>query len=219
MRQVLLQLVPLALAAALSSVPISAAIFILLLDSRSRRGLAFLAGTVFGTFAAVTLATVAGQALPGRSRDHDALIGKLEVVIGIAMVLLGLVTLARRGRASAGRGTGWMEGMGTFGALPVFGIGLALNLRPKAVLLVATAGMAISRTALPSDENLVLAVVYTLIATCTVVVPTLATILFPEQMEPRLLAAKAWTTAHSTVVGAAIMILIGAFVIGVGIRD
>jgi len=100
----------------------------------------------------------------------------------------------------------------------VFGIGLALNLRPKAVLLVAAAGMAISRAALPSEENLVLVALYTAIATCTVVAPTVATIMFPQQMEPRLLAAKGWTTAHSTVVGATIMILIGSFIIGVGIR-
>ena len=65
MGQTLLQLLPLALAAALSSVPITATIFILLSESRSRSGLAFLAGTVLGTFAALMLATVAG---PGSSR-------------------------------------------------------------------------------------------------------------------------------------------------------
>ena len=55
MGQALLQLIPLGLAAALSSVTITATIFILLSDSRDRCGLAFLAGTALGTFAAVTL--------------------------------------------------------------------------------------------------------------------------------------------------------------------
>ena len=59
MGQALLQLVTLALAAALSTVPIAATIFILLSASRNRSGLAFLSGTVLGTFAALTLATVA----------------------------------------------------------------------------------------------------------------------------------------------------------------
>ena len=217
MGQALLQLIPLALAAAMSSVPITATIFILLSESRSRSGLAFLTGTVLGTFAAVTLATVAGQALPGRPRQHDALIGKLEVVIGIAMVLLGVVTLAGRPRAGSGRGPGWLDGIGSFGILPVFGIGLALNLRPKAVLLAAAAGLAISGADLPFDENLVLVVFYTAIATCTVVVPIVATILFPRRMEPRLVSAKGWIAAHSTVVGATIMILIGGVVIGLGL--
>ena len=217
MGQTLVQVVPLALAAALSSVPISATIFILLSESRTRSGLAFLAGTVLGTFATVTLATVAGQALPGRPRQHEALVGKLEVVIGFAMVLLGVVTLLRRNRADGGRGPGWLDGIGSVGTLPVFGIGLALNLRPKAVLLAAAAGLAISGARLPSDEALVLVVIYAAIATCTVVVPIVATILFPQRMEPRLVVVKNWIAAHSAAVGATIMILIGVFVAGVGL--
>lgn len=216
MWQALVQVAPLALAAALSSVPISATIFILLSEGRTRSGLAFLAGTVLGTFAALTLATVAGQAVPGRSRQHDVLVGKLEVVVGIAMVLVGVATLARRS-AGSGRDARWLAGIGSLGMLPVFGIGLALNIRPKAVLLFAAAGLAIGRAELPLDENLVLVVLFTAIATCTVVVPIVVTILFPQRMEPRLLAAREWIAAHSTAVGATIMILIGGFVIGLGI--
>ncbi|TCM47625.1 GAP family protein [Kribbella sp. VKM Ac-2568] len=217
MGQALLQLMPLALAAALSSVPITATIFILLSESRSRSGLGFLAGTVLGTFAIVALASVASQALPGRPREHDALVGKLEVVIGIALVLLGVVALARRSRAGSGHGPAWLDSIGTFGILSVFGIGLALNLRPKAVLLAAAAGLAIVGADLVFHDNLGLVVFYTAIATCTVGVPIVATILFPRRMEPRLLSAKGWIAAHSSTVGATMMILIGGFVIGVGV--
>ena len=217
MGQALLQLIPLALAAALSSVPITATIFILLSESRRRSGLAFLAGTVFGTLATVALATVAGQALPGRPREHDALVAKLEVVIGSALVLLGVVTLARRSRAGSGRGPGWLDSIGTFGILPVFGIGLALNLRPKAILLAAAAGLAIAGVNLVFHDDLGLMVFYTVIATCTVEIPIVATILFPRRMEPRLLSAKAWIAAHSTTLGATMMILIGGFIIAVGL--
>jgi Sap-like sulfolipid-1-addressing protein len=216
MGQALLHVVPLALTAALSSVPISATIFILLSEGRTRSGLAFLAGTVIGTFVAISLVTAAGQALPGRPRHHEALIDKLEVVVGIAMVLFGVYTLARASAAS-GRGARWMEGLGSLGVVPVLGIGLALNLRPKAILLVAAAGLAISKARLPLEENLVLIVVYAAIATCTVVVPIVVTILFPHRMEPRLLAAKEWIAAHSTGVSATLMILIGGFVMYVGI--
>lgn len=216
MEQAVPDLILLGLAAALSSVPISATIFILLSESRNRSGLAFLAGTVFGTFAAVSLATVTSQALPGRTRQHDALIGKLEVVIGIAMVLLGVLTLARRKRAAGDGEPGWLDGIGSFGILPVFGIGLALNLRPKAVLLAGAAGLAISKADLQFNDNFVLVAVYTAIASCTVVVPIVATILSPRRMEPRLLSAKKKIEVHSTAVGATMMILIGAFVVGIG---
>ena len=102
MGQALFQVVPLALAAALSSVPISATIFILLSEGRTRSGLAFLAGTVIGTFVAITLVTAVGQALPGRPRHHAELIGKLEIALGIAMVLLGVFTLVREAQPADG---------------------------------------------------------------------------------------------------------------------
>jgi hypothetical protein len=217
MGQALLQLIPLGLAAALSSVPITATIFILLSESRRRSGMAFVAGTVLGTFAVISLATVAGQALPGRQRHHDDLVGQLEVVVGVAMVLLGVLNLARRNGSKRNRGASWMDTIGTFGMLPVFGIALALNLRPKALLLMTAAGLAISRADLRFEQNLVLAIVYTAIGTSTVVIPVLATILAPSWMEPRLLSMKRLIAGHSAVVTATMMILVGAFVIALGV--
>ena len=190
MGQALLGLLPLSLAAALSTVPVTAAIVILLSDNRRRSGLAFLTSTLLGTLVVVTLATLASQALPGRTRQHDALIGRLEIVIGAAMVLLGVVALARRTGSDAGHGTGWLDGVGSLGMLPVFGIGLALCIRPKAALLALAAGLAINRANLSVEEERALVLLYTALGTSTVVVPILATVLFPHQTEPRLVAAK-----------------------------
>ena len=217
MGQALLGLLPLALAAALSTIPVTAAIFILLSDSRRRSGLAFLTSTLLGTLVLVTLATVASQALPGRTRQHDDLIGKLEIVIGAAMVVLGVVTLARRTASDPARGLGWLDGIGSLGLLSVFGIGLALCIRPKAGLLALAAGLAINRANLPLEEELVLAVAYTVIGTSTVVFPIVATILFPRQSEPRLVAAKRWLSVNSLAVGAAIMVPVGGYVIVLGV--
>jgi len=218
MGQALLGVLPLALAAALSTVPVTAAIVILLSDGRRRAGAAFLAATLLGTFVVVALATLVGRALPGRTRQHDALIGQLEIVIGGVMVLFGVLTLVRRRRRShEPGGSGWLDDVGSLGVLPVFGIGLALCLRPKAGLLALAAGLAINRAALPLDENLVLLVVYTLVATSTVAVPVVATVLFPRQTVPRLVAANRWLSVHATTVGAAVMIPVGGYVIALGI--
>ena len=219
MEQALLQLVPLGLAAALSSVPITATVFILLSESRNRSGLAFLAGTVLGTLAAVTLATVAGQAIPGRQRRHDELVATIEVIVGAAMVLLGTINLARRDRTQDRDRTSWLpDNIGSFGVVPVFGIALALNVRPKAVLLVTAAGLAISGN-LRFEENLVLTVLYTAIATNTTVIPIVATVLAPEWMEPRLRSTKNWITGTPLRSAATMTILVGGFVMAVGIRS
>jgi hypothetical protein len=216
MGQVLAQLIPVALAAALSTVPITATLFILLSERRRATALPFLSGWVLGTAAGLTLATLAAQSLPGRPRQLASLIDNLEILVGSALVLLGLVTIVRHARTSGGQRPSRIESIGSLGPLPAFGIGLALNLRPKALLLVAAASLAISGAPPGADDTLILIVVYTVIATSTVVAPTLATVLFPDRMEPRLVAARSWVGAHGTAVTGVVMILVGVVVLGAG---
>ena len=168
MGQVLAQLIPIALAAALSTVPITATLFILLSERRKATALPFLSGWVLGTAAGLILATVAAQSLPGRPRQFASLVDNLEILVGGAFVLFGLVTVVRHARTSTGRPPKWIEGIGSLGPLPVFGIGLALNLRPKALLLVAAASLAISGAPPGVDDTLFLILIYTAIATSTV---------------------------------------------------
>jgi hypothetical protein len=124
--------------------------------------------------------------------------------------------VARRTRESSRRRPRWIEGVGSFGPLPAFGIGLALNFRPKALLLLGAASLPISGAGVSNTETLVLIVLYTAVATSTVVAPTLATVLFPVRMEPRLLGARDWINDHGSTVTGVVLILIGLFVIGVG---
>ena len=217
MGQVLVQLIPVALAGALSTVPITAALFILLSERRRATALPFVFGWVIGTAASLILAILAAQSLPGRPRQFASLVDNLEIAVGGALVIFGLVTLLRN------RGTtqrpGWIEGIGSFGPLPAFGIGLALNLRPKALLLVAAAGLAISAAplAVGSIDTLILIAVYTAIATSTVVGPALATLFYPDRMEPRLVVARDWVNAHGSAVTGVVVILVGIVVLVAGI--
>ena len=217
MGEVLAQLIPVALAAALSTVPIMATLFILLSERRKVTALPFLSGWVIGTAAGLTIATAAAQSLPGRPRQSSSLIDNLEIVVGGAFVLFGVITLFRHSRGSTSKRPSRLEGIGSLGPLPAFGIGLALNLRPKALLLVAAAGLAISGAPPFVDDTLFLIAVYTAIATSTVVAPTLATVFFPDRMEPRLVAARDWFTAHGTAVTGVVMILVGVVVLVAGI--
>jgi hypothetical protein len=217
MTHVIGQLVPLALAAAISTVPISATVFILLSERRKTNAFPFLAGWVIGTAVSLLVAALLAEALPGRPRRLNSLIGDLELIVGTALVALGIVTLVRvrRHETSVGRPE-WLETIGSFGALPAFGIGLALNVRPKSVLLLAAASLAIRAADLDTSQTAVAIAVYTAIATSTVVVPIVATALFPRAMEPRLLRARDWLTAHGGELTGAIMILVGLFVVVAG---
>lgn len=217
MGQVLAQLIPIALAVALSTVPITATLFILLSERRKATALPFLSGWVIGTAAGLILATLAAQALPGRPRQFASLIDNLEILLGSALVLFGLVTLFRSRRRT--KRSSWIEGIGSLDPLAALGIGLALNLRPKALLLVSAAALSISGSppGVDASDTLILIVVYTAIATSTVVVPILATLFFPDRMEPRLVVARDWVSAHGPVVTGVVVILVGVVVLAAGI--
>ena len=49
------------------------------------------------------------------------------------------------------------------------------------------------------------------------VAPTLATVFFPDRMEPRLVVARDWIGAHGAALTGVLMILIGVVIVGAGI--
>jgi hypothetical protein len=214
------QLLPLGLAAAVSMIPIMATILILVSDRRDQSALSYATGWVLGAAAFVTLATVAAQFLPeGRPRHRDTAVGIIEIAIGAIMVLLGLVTLVRRRSESTGQIPGWMSRVDSLDTLPAFGLGLALNVRPKAFLLAVAAGLVLHTASLEPEAAVVGVAFFTIVATSTVVVPVLLTLLSPHRMQPRLRAAHAWMGREGSVVTAVAMLAVGLLILLIGVRN
>jgi hypothetical protein len=213
------QLLPIAVAAAVSSVPIMAMLVILLSPRRGQNAIPVLIGSVLGALLVLGLATLAAALIPqGRPRQAQSTIGVLEILIGGALVLLGVLTLRRRPDPGEGGTPKWAGALDSFGAGPSFGIGLALNFRPKGVLLSAAAGLVLRSASLGPEDSLALIVLYTGIATSTVTAPILATLFYPDRMEPRLQAGRDWMTSHGHVVTAVMMLVIAAVITVAGIR-
>lgn len=218
MWQAIGQLLPIALAAAVSSIPITATILILVSDRRDEAALPYLLGLVLGAAVFLILATIVAQALPGgRDRDHQTAVGVLEILVGAALVLSGLVTLARQRSVRQSELPGWMSRLDELHAGPAFGLGLALNVRPKAVLLVVAAGLVLRRASLELRGTAVAMIFFLAVATSTVVTPIILTLMSPERMGPRLTRTRAWLTAYGPAVTAVVVILVGALVLGSGI--
>src|SRR6478752_6565802 len=130
MGQALGTLIPLGVAAAVSTVPILITILILLSDNRNRSALPYLIGWVVGTLFLVTVGTLAASSLPKpRPRQPNTILGVLAI-----LVALGVHTLRRRGEAQ-GQEPKWAHAVGSIGAGRSLGLGVALNLRPKSILL------------------------------------------------------------------------------------
>ena len=87
------------------------------------------------------------------------------------------------------------------------------------MLLCAAASLALHTANTGPEKTAVLALVYTAIATSTVAVPIIATLLAPRKMEPRLIDARAWLDDNGPTVTAWIMAAIGVLITGVGIGN
>ena len=78
------------------------------------------------------------------------------------------------------------------------GLGLALNIRPKGLILSAAASLALRSAKLGVEETVLLVLVYSAIATSTVTIPIVATLVSPDRMEPRLINAGTGSTSTGT---------------------
>ncbi len=215
MWQALGGLIPIAVAVAVSSVPITVTILILLSPNRNRAALPFLVGWVAGVAAVIILSALGASALPDPPRrGADTTTAVLEIMIGAALVVLGVVSLRRGERTGL---PGWLSAVDSFGALASFGVAVLLDFRPKGLLLGVAAGLTLHAAPVRPSQVGLLIVIYTVIATSTVVVPIAASLIAPRKMEPKLIAARDWLTHNGRILTSSMMIMIGVVIIGAGL--
>lgn len=212
-------ILPFAVAVALSSVPIMATIFILLSPNRSRSALPFLIGWVIGLVLVVGLAALLAQVVPTARlpRQPDTAVGSIEIVVGLALVVLALLTLRHARHQSEHNVPKWLKSAGNLGPWEAFGLAFILNVRPKALLLAIAAGLTIRADADSLTDAAVAIGIYTVIAASTVAVPIIGTMAAPARMEPRLVSMRGWLINNGEALGAIIGLAIGVVIVGMGI--
>ncbi|HKX14996.1 MAG TPA: GAP family protein [Propionibacteriaceae bacterium] len=215
MWQALGGLLPIAVAVAFSSVPITVTILILLSPNRNRAALPFLVGWVTGVVAVIILSALGASALPEPPRrGADPTTAVLEIMIGAALIVLGVVNLRRGERTGL---PGWLSAVDSFGALASFGVAVLLDFRPKGLLLGIAAGLTLHAASVRPSQVGVLIVIYTVIATSTVVVPITASLIAQQKMEPKLIAARDWLAHNGRILTSSMMFMIGVVIIGAGL--
>ncbi|WP_167043159.1 GAP family protein [Salinibacterium sp. ZJ454] len=211
-------ILPIAVAAALSSVPIMASIFILLSPNRSRAALPFLVGWVVGIFVVLFLFTLLAQGVPtSRSpRRPDTVIAALQILFGVAIIGVAAWTWVRSRRQTRSTGASWLKRVTTLGPWSSLGLGFILNLRPKGLLLAGAAGLSIRADTDSVSAALIPIAIYTLIAASTVAAPVIAMLVAPARMEPRLVKVKAWMSRNGEALTSVILAVIGAVIVVMG---
>jgi hypothetical protein len=208
-------LLGIAVAMALSWVPITATIAILLSPQRRRSSLSFLAGWVL-TLAVVPLAAAAGiLAMPLSRRERSQFAAATEIVVGAALVI-GAILTWRRSQTQTPTAGGRLEALGSYGPAASFGIAFLMGMRPKALLLGIAAGLALGAQPPTSDRSGLALALYVAVSASTVAVPIVCTLVSPQSMEPRLVTWRDWLSRSGLKVTAWVMMMIGLALAAVG---
>lgn len=211
-------ILPLALAGAMSTVPVSITIMILLSPNAHRGALPFLIGSLSGAAAVVGLAAAGLQFLPIRG-DKPQNVQLAVVGFVIAALLFGYsLYLFRRQRKTDNAMLAKIKaGLNSARPWKFLVSGLALNLRPKAVLLALTAGALIGIQNLQLLAGTMFVFGYALALQSAVLVPVVLWLRQPERADVVLTAVDAWMQRNSQTIAAATVMAIGAVIAGFSI--
>ncbi len=205
-----------AVAMALSTVPITTTLIILLSPARKKSSVPFLVGWV-GSLCLVILGAAGGVlALPVSRRERMTAIAVAEIVVGLALVALGIFAWRGSNHVSS-RLKSWLNNVGSFGPVASFGVGLAMGFRPKALLLGAAAGFALASNQLSDTETAIAVGCYVVISASTVAFPIVWTLASPARIEPRLRAWQGWLDRNGPLLAGVTLIIIGVAIMGAGV--
>jgi hypothetical protein len=215
MVEVLVQLLPLMIAVALSSVPIMVAVTILLAPRSGPSALLYLIGLLVGMLAVTGVFTFYLTTIPrAASPRNQATVGLVEIGIGLLLMAYALVLMVRGRRSPAETELPRaIRSVGSMRPLAALGLGLLLNIRPKALLLYAAAALILGTSRLDTPERGIVLLVFIAVGGCTVTVPVVLALARPEATRKPLQATNAWLIRNSRTVTVIVALLVGVFVL------
>jgi threonine/homoserine/homoserine lactone efflux protein len=220
MRQVIGDILPVALGVAISPVPIIAVILMLLAPKAKAASIAFMLGWVLGIAVVVVAVTLlvdpVGQADDGGPSTFSSV---AMMLLGVAAVLLA----ARQCRSRPHEGEEptlpkWMAAIDSITAGKAFGLGILLSsVNPKNLTLCLAGGVTIGGAGLSGEETVVAIAVFVLIGASTVMVPVLAYLAARARMQAPLDRLRVWLTANNATVMSVLLLVIGVAIFGKGL--
>lgn len=209
---------PIAVAIAISSVPITVTLVILLSPARRGSALPFLIGWVLGILILALGFTFAATAIPAKANQQpETLLGIIQIVVGTALLAFVLVLFLRSRKEAIEVEPRWMHSASNLGPWSALGLGAALNIRPKQILLSIALGVAMTAQPLKLADATVTLSIYTVISASTVAALVVFALVDPTHAEPQLKIMRSWLVKNHRIVTNMIMLMIGVFIIAHGL--
>lgn len=207
---------PAAIAVALSPIPIIAIVLMLATPRGRSNGVAFALGWVLGL---VVVSTVVVLLASGQSQSTTDSISWAKVVLGV--LLLGLALRRWRNRPAPGEEEplpGWVAQLDEFTPPRslVLGVGLSA-VNPKNLALTAAAAASIAQADLGGPATVVDLALFVVIGSLTVVGPVVMALVAPARSEHVLSSLRAFMAQHGGAIMMVVLAVLGAKLLGDGL--
>jgi threonine/homoserine/homoserine lactone efflux protein len=219
-RQAIGDVLPLAIAAAISPIPIIGVVLMLVTPRARTNSLAFVVGWLVGLavvgVVGLTVASAAGASDGGESSSGA---DTFQVVLGVVLIAFALRQWRKRPKAGEEAAMPkWMDAVDHFTPPRAAGLGVVLSaVNPKNLLLALAAATTIASSNLPGGDQALAYAVFTLIATIGVAAPIVVSFTMGDRAASILDDLKTWLGHNNAAIMAVIFLVIGAKVLGQGI--
>ena len=216
------EILPLAVALAVGPLPVIAIMLILVSEDAKAKGVGF----VFGRLAGLALIVAAGlviftliddPALAHRDHPRPAM-SVARIVIGVLLIVLAYRMWRRRNEPA--RPSALTRRVDGLTAKSSVGLGLLVSVvDPASISLGFLSGVDIAAARLPVPTAVLVAAAFVAVSTVTITVPLAGYLAGGQAVRDRLVGVKAWLQSNEKAVMMVLFLLIGAMLIGRGIRD
>ena len=220
LNQAIGEMLAMAVAVALSPIPIIAVVLLLVGPGGRLKGVAYVVGSATSTaiLGGVLIAVGVGS---GTSSDGGPSTGASVLKLALGILLIGLAAKQWRGRPLAGEEAvmpSWMGALDEFTTVKALGAGVVLNaLNPKNLLFIVGGAAAVAGAGASGSQEAVAWAVFCVIASIGVATPVVIVFATGDRSAELLGRLKTWMSQNSSVIMAVILLLIGAKLLGDGI--
>jgi hypothetical protein len=214
------EILPYALGIAVSPIPIIAVILLLVSPSARATSIGFMFGWLVGVIAGVVVFTALSSIIPRADSDSaNPIGGVIKVLLGLGLLYLALRQwLGRPKEGEPAKLPKWMSAIDSMTVGRGFVLGLVLAaVNPKNLLLAAAGGYAIGSAELTIAQDIVVILIFVVIAASTVLIPVIALLIAGDRAKAPLSALRIWLVDNNATIMAVLLLVIGVALIGKGI--
>lgn len=216
------EVLPFALAVAISPIPIIAVVLTLLSPKAKAASVGLLAGWVAGIIVTLALFILISGMLPEDSSDGwRPILGTIKVALGAVFLFMAI----RQWRSRPKKGMEvtlptWMQAIDKASARSAAVIGFVLSaVNPVNLLMLVSAGLTIGSSELSGNSLVIVVAVFASIAASTMVIPVVGYLLAARQLARPLEQLRGWLARYNAIIVALLLLVVGVYMIFQGLAD